>query len=128
MGVVSIVCLCVLFVCCKQKTAYEMRISDWSSDVCSSDLRVRARSRLPKAWTRTEADTYDRKESARLYAVATGVARDRPKVERAIELYLQDKTHLKTYDEAARVLASLFSFYAGRYMDEVADKIGRAPV
>src|SRR3546814_7857660 len=27
-------------VCCffKQKTAYEMRISDWSSDVCSSDL------------------------------------------------------------------------------------------
>src|SRR3546814_8719298 len=26
------------FFCCKQKTAYEMRISDWSSDVCSSDL------------------------------------------------------------------------------------------
>src|SRR3546814_5160259 len=27
---------CILFF--KQKTAYEMRISDWSSDVCSSDL------------------------------------------------------------------------------------------
>src|SRR3546814_7624743 len=26
----------------KQKTAYEMRISDWSSDVCSSDLGVEA--------------------------------------------------------------------------------------
>src|SRR3546814_5313470 len=26
----------------KQKTAYEMRISDWSSDVCSSDLIARA--------------------------------------------------------------------------------------
>src|SRR3546814_1915053 len=26
----------------KQKTAYEMRISDWSSDVCSSDLSSRA--------------------------------------------------------------------------------------
>src|SRR3546814_3061522 len=26
----------------KQKTAYEMRISDWSSDVCSSDLRNHA--------------------------------------------------------------------------------------
>src|SRR3546814_5362436 len=26
----------------KQKTAYEMRISDWSSDVCSSDLMVSA--------------------------------------------------------------------------------------
>src|SRR3546814_9527064 len=28
----------------KQKTAYEMRISDWSSDVCSSDLLVRLES------------------------------------------------------------------------------------
>src|SRR3546814_1181362 len=28
----------VFFVFCKQKTADEMRISDWSSDVCSSDL------------------------------------------------------------------------------------------
>src|SRR3546814_19479058 len=27
-------------VCFKQKTAYEMRISGWSSDVCSSDLRL----------------------------------------------------------------------------------------
>src|SRR3546814_10841065 len=31
-------CCCVFFF--KQKTAYEMRISDWSSDVCSSDLLV----------------------------------------------------------------------------------------
>src|SRR3546814_1800862 len=29
----------VLFFFFKQKTAYEMRISDWSSDVCSSDLK-----------------------------------------------------------------------------------------
>src|SRR3546814_11222105 len=28
----------MVFFFCKQKTAYEMRISDWSSDVCSSDL------------------------------------------------------------------------------------------
>src|SRR3546814_7981768 len=32
-------CCCVVcFFFFKQKTAYEMRISDWSSDVCSSDL------------------------------------------------------------------------------------------
>src|SRR3546814_4970325 len=34
-------CVVFIFVFCfffKQKTAYEMRISDWSSDVCSSDL------------------------------------------------------------------------------------------
>src|SRR3546814_17613946 len=42
----------------KQKTAYEMRISDWSSDVCSSDLpvidKVRAKL-LDSAWVK-EAD------------------------------------------------------------------------
>src|SRR3546814_16401133 len=31
---------CVFVFFCKQKTAYEMRISDWSSDVCSSDLFI----------------------------------------------------------------------------------------
>src|SRR3546814_3254748 len=31
-------CIVVVFFFFKQKTAYEMRISDWSSDVCSSDL------------------------------------------------------------------------------------------
>src|SRR3546814_5132699 len=40
---VVIGCLCTLlfFFFFKQKTAYEMRISDWSSDVCSSDLNAR---------------------------------------------------------------------------------------
>src|SRR3546814_18890251 len=31
----------------KQKTAYEMRISDWSSDVCSSDLRWQRATKRP---------------------------------------------------------------------------------
>src|SRR3546814_1812640 len=35
----------------KQKTAYEMRISDWSSDVCSSDLQF---SYLPRSELRTQ--------------------------------------------------------------------------
>src|SRR3546814_5580293 len=46
-----VLCICCILISClyllffffyvfffKQKTAYEMRISDWSSDVCSSDL------------------------------------------------------------------------------------------
>src|SRR3546814_2761030 len=33
----------IFFFFFKQKTAYEMRISDWSSDVCSSDLNLRDR-------------------------------------------------------------------------------------
>src|SRR3546814_1037545 len=32
--------LCMFVFFFKQKTAYEMRISDWSSDVCSSDLAL----------------------------------------------------------------------------------------
>src|SRR3546814_2929969 len=35
-----------LFFFFKQKTAYEMRISDWSSDVCSSDLVAEAAERI----------------------------------------------------------------------------------
>src|SRR3546814_6265145 len=37
---VLVLCFYVIFFFFKQKTAYEMRISDWSSDVCSSDLRM----------------------------------------------------------------------------------------
>src|SRR3546814_16937315 len=39
-----------MFFCFKQKTAYELRISDWSSDVCSSDLP-----KLPKALSYEES-------------------------------------------------------------------------
>src|SRR3546814_3334091 len=42
-GVVFFILFIVFFF--KQKTAYEMRISDWSSDVCSSDL---GHGRVPK--------------------------------------------------------------------------------
>src|SRR3546814_5576948 len=37
--------MALVFFFCKQKTAYEMRISDWSSDVCSSDLMLGRRLR-----------------------------------------------------------------------------------
>src|SRR3546814_7901593 len=34
--------MCLFFFFFNQKTAYELRISDWSSDVCSSDLVIPA--------------------------------------------------------------------------------------
>src|SRR3546814_10787240 len=40
----------------KQKTAYEMRISDWSSDVCSSDLQPRGRPLQPRGCRRLLRD------------------------------------------------------------------------
>src|SRR3546814_9469607 len=53
---------CVCFFFFKQKTAYEMRISDWSSDVCSSDLqsaRPKSCCALTRAWSwpRHDGDT-----------------------------------------------------------------------
>src|SRR3546814_9324302 len=44
-----------LFFFFKQKTAYEMRISDWSSDVCSSDLQPD--SQFSKGVIRVESET-----------------------------------------------------------------------
>src|SRR3546814_6296722 len=47
-----VVCIVDILFLCKQKTAYEMRISDWSSDVCSSDpLDVDACLRIVKRCT-----------------------------------------------------------------------------
>src|SRR3546814_7722197 len=39
----------VLFFIIKQTTAYEMRMSDWSSDVCSSDLTAEVAPQTPSA-------------------------------------------------------------------------------
>src|SRR3546814_3045518 len=70
---VQVYMACLVFFFFKQKTAYEMRISDWSSDVCSSDLgqengQVRHRGEAGKAsagWCRgREAGHHRRRESA----------------------------------------------------------------
>src|SRR3546814_18601282 len=55
----------MLFFVFKQKTAYEMSISDWSSDVCSSDLEVdeAIRAAMPRA------GAIDRMEAILRYAL-----------------------------------------------------------
>src|SRR3546814_7192934 len=50
-----LLCLCVFFFFFKQKTAYELRISDLSSDVCSSDLG-RQLSGLAGSWGQFHRD------------------------------------------------------------------------
>src|SRR3546814_8083376 len=55
----------------KQKTAYEMRISDWSSDVCSSDLDSRGTD--SDNWRVSEA----RAKAVAYYLVTKGIAADR---------------------------------------------------
>src|SRR3546814_1971744 len=72
---------------CKQKTAYEMRISDWSSDVCSSDFVHRHRQqprRLARGGQRFDpaerADVrdavVDRAQSVRQVEVGVAVGAD----------------------------------------------------
>src|SRR3546814_3211352 len=54
-----VLCLIIdeVFFFFKQKTAYEMRISDWSSDVCSSDLvEIRQRERYASAAVGADRD------------------------------------------------------------------------
>src|SRR3546814_4874455 len=66
----------------KQKTAYEMRISDWSSDVCSSDLIAWpfaswtrcARPQAPHAGRRRH-DRHCRNGDARLIHLSVAIAR-----------------------------------------------------
>src|SRR3546814_16916191 len=48
----------------KQKTAYEMRISDWSSDVCSSDLITKGAGRVSEVSARFTLDALPGKQMA----------------------------------------------------------------
>src|SRR3546814_4869597 len=62
----------------KQKTAYEMRISDWSSDVCSSDLPVRRQSRRARRSDRRLAPPARRNQAARHRGALSTGTRSRP--------------------------------------------------
>src|SRR3546814_3885324 len=66
---VFIMLFCFFF---KQKTAYEMRISDWSSDVCSSDLLWR----LFDDEKSGEGEARDAAIDRKLHQTIAGVAED----------------------------------------------------
>src|SRR3546814_11754729 len=80
MDVLLFVCVLLsgllLFFFFKQKTAYEMRISDWSSDVCSSDL-IGAHAigfGLPLLIALLPASALLAQDSARVETLAAGIA------------------------------------------------------
>lgn len=82
--------------------------------------RVRARKLLPKTWTRTQADAYDRQESARLYAVATRVERHEYGIEDAVAIYLKERVpKLKSKENIIGELAQMFWAYQGRPLTEL---------
>lgn len=83
--------------------------------------RQRASKLLPKGWSQAQADAYDRQESARLYALGTGVQRADALIDTCVALYLTDKTELKSYKATAEHLAAVAWAYAGRPLKDLPD-------
>src|SRR3546814_15878001 len=105
----------------KQKTAYEMRISDWSSDVCSSDLFVARLDRLlanpngqvgfaHAGWTNEDhiLTMVDEPEVQQRIDLSFGDGRLVPVVD-VFQVLLQRQARLSTvaFDTAARALGNL---------------------
>src|SRR3546814_7385282 len=121
---------CVVFFI-KQKTAYEMRISDWSSDVCSSDLDAEAvheatreaveRARAGGGPTLIEAKTYRFGEHAHSLAIPISY-----RSEEELNHYKTERDPVTLY-RAVLVARGLDADVATIEAD-VARKIGRAHV
>lgn len=84
--------------------------------------RVRARKSLPKTWTRAQADAYDRQESARLYAVATGVERPEHLIDEAVAIYVKHRVpKLKTGKNVIGELAQMYWAFQGKPLSSLPD-------
>lgn len=84
--------------------------------------RTRATKLLPKGWSRTQAEKYDREETARLYALASGLERPEPTIARAVALYLKYRIpQLRNGRKAAQDLAHLIHAIDGQPISRLAD-------
>jgi integrase len=82
--------------------------------------RVRHRKLLPPGTTRAQAEAYDRAQSAALFAVASGSARPRHRIDDAVACYLRERVPaLKSGPIIRRELAWLADWTAGRWIDEL---------
>src|SRR3546814_4010444 len=84
---------CIYFFFFKQKTAYEMRISDWSSDVCSSDLSRNAVEALERRLAESGTKAQILREVADFLEL--------PEPPQRIEIY--DNSHIQGRSEERRV-------------------------
>ena len=82
--------------------------------------RVRARKLLPAAWTRTQAEAFDRRECARLYAQSTGLERRQYTIGQAVSSYLDERAvNLKTGRGIALELRLMQPWYEDRPLAEL---------
>jgi integrase len=81
---------------------------------------IRATKLLPKAWSEAQCNAFDLKESARLYALHTGVLNSRPLIEQAVHLYLEEHVpSLKSAKMYELDFALLYPYYIGKTFDEL---------
>ena len=84
--------------------------------------RQRLRKLLPAGWTRAQADAFDRAESARLYALASGVEKPTYTIDAAVACYLDERApQLKHGRGLAGELRALLPWYTGRPIEQLAD-------
>lgn len=84
--------------------------------------RTRATKLLPAGWSRAQAEKYDREETSRLYAFATGVHRPEPSIGAAVALYLDHRIpKLRNGHKAALDLAHLVPYIEGQPISKLPD-------
>lgn len=82
--------------------------------------RHRASRLLPKGWSRTQAQKFDDKETARLAALAAGIEGQQYLIDDAVLVYLeQHAPGLKSFENIRRELHAFSEWYAGRGIEEV---------
>src|SRR5688500_2624700 len=82
--------------------------------------RYRASKLLPAGWTRARAEAFDRQETARVYALATGQERRDPSIDEAVELYRAHRiAGQRAGAKAERHLAALIPYFQGMPMSEL---------
>jgi len=89
-------------------------------------VRHRATKLLPAGWSQAQADAYDRQESGRLYAQATGIEKERLTLAGAVQLYLDHHGHeMRSRKKAAQHLAQLLPLIEGAWLDETPEIASR---
>src|SRR3546814_2297967 len=103
------VCRCLvgaLFFFFKQKTAYEMRISDWSSDVCSSDLDRSARVAVAIGCARRDGGAA--RPARRRGTLRAAQARDRRLADRRVGAPRRSEEHTSELQSLMRISYAVF--------------------
>lgn len=85
-------------------------------------VRYRSTKRLPRGWSRAQAEKFDRQESGRLAAEAAGLEKPRLPLAGAVALYVKHRCpDLRNGRKAAQDLAHLTDEIEGAWLDQVDD-------